>query len=111
MTGDQIEVFNILNGSEDIDRNISRRTRRHEVTLAKAHCRLDVRNVVVSQRRVNRRNRLSVDYVGTSSVNVFKDKHSLIFICSVTPWIAARWPWCVRIASGGTSGTPALCVI
>jgi len=72
-------MFNILNGPEDIDRNISRRTRRHEVTHAKAHCRLDIRNVSVSQRRVNTRNRLSVDYMGTSSVNMFKDKIGIYF--------------------------------
>ena len=46
---DQIEVFKILNGYENIDRNIfftvkeERRTRGHGVTLAKKQCRLDIR--------------------------------------------------------------------
>ena len=49
LRGDQIEVFKILNGYEDIDRNIfftvkeERRTRGHGVTLAKKQCRLDIR--------------------------------------------------------------------
>ena len=46
---DQIEVFKILNGYENIDRNIffkvkeERWTRGHGVTLAKKQCRLDIR--------------------------------------------------------------------
>ena len=46
---DQIEVFKILNGYENIDRNKflsvkeERRTRGHGVTLAKKQCRLDIR--------------------------------------------------------------------
>ena len=46
LRGDQIEVFKILNGYENIDRNIfvtvkeERRTRGHGVTLAKKQCRL-----------------------------------------------------------------------
>ena len=46
LRGDQIEVFNILNGYENIDRNIfftikeERRTRGHG---AKKQCRLDIR--------------------------------------------------------------------
>ena len=49
LRGDQIEVFKILNGYENIDRNIfftvkeERRTRGHGVTLAKKQCRLDIR--------------------------------------------------------------------
>ena len=45
---DQIEVFKIMNGYENVDRNIcsqsrkeGRRTRGHRVTLAKKQCRLD----------------------------------------------------------------------
>ena len=50
LRGDQIEVFKILNGYENIDRNIfftfkeERRTRGHGVALAKKQCRLDIRN-------------------------------------------------------------------
>ena len=49
LRGDQIEVFKILNGYENIDRNIffpikeERRTRGHGVTLAKKQRRLDIR--------------------------------------------------------------------
>ena len=59
LRGDQIEVFKILNGYENIDRNIffsvkeERRTREHGVTLAKKQCRLDIRKLSFSQRTVN----------------------------------------------------------
>ena len=49
LKGDQIEVFKILNGYENIDRNIfvtvkeERRTRGHGVTLAKKQFTLDIR--------------------------------------------------------------------
>ena len=51
LRGDQIEVFKILNGYENIDRNIfflvkeERRTRAHGITLAKKQCRLDIRKL------------------------------------------------------------------
>ena len=47
LRGDQIEVFKILNGYENIDRNVylsakeERRTRGHGITLAKKQCILD----------------------------------------------------------------------
>ena len=78
MRGDQIEVFKILNGYENIDRNIfftvkeDRRTRGHGVTLTKKQCRLDIRKF--SQTIVNEWNILSADCVGASSVNIFKNK-------------------------------------
>ena len=80
LRGDQIEVFKILNGYENIDRNIvfsvkkERRTRRHGGTLAKKQYRLDIRHFSFSQRTVNKWNRLSGDCVGASSVNIFKNK-------------------------------------
>ena len=45
---DEIEVFKILNGYENIDRSFftvkeERMTRGHGVTLAKKQCRLDIR--------------------------------------------------------------------
>ena len=52
---DQIEVFKLLNGYENIDRNVfflvkeERRTRGHGVTLAKKQCRLDIRKFSFSQ--------------------------------------------------------------
>ena len=65
-----------------IDRNIcshSRkiqcdRTRRHEVTLVKDQCRLDLRKYSFSQRTINEWNTLSTDCVTASSVNMFKNK-------------------------------------
>ena len=78
LRGDQIKVFKILNGYENIDRNIfftvkeERRTRGHGVTLAKKQCRLDIRKFSFSQRIVNEWNRFSADCVGASSVNIFK---------------------------------------
>ena len=84
LRGDQIEVFKILNGYENIDRNIfftvkeERRTRGHGVTFAKKQCRLDIRKF--SQRTVNEWNRLSADCVGASSVNnINTTKYIIIF--------------------------------
>ena len=47
LRGDQIEVFKILNGYVNIDRNMfsplrKRRTRGHGFTLAKNQCTLDI---------------------------------------------------------------------
>ena len=48
LRGDQIEVFKILNGYDNIDRNIffslkeDSGTKGHEVTLIKDRCRLDI---------------------------------------------------------------------
>ena len=48
--GDQIELFKILNGYENIYRNISfsvkdgRKTRGHGIILAKKQCTLDIKN-------------------------------------------------------------------
>ena len=80
LRGDQIAVFKIVNGYENIDRNLffsvkeERRTRGHGITLAKKQCRLHVRNFSFSQRTVNEWNRLSADCVGASSVNMFKNQ-------------------------------------
>ena len=77
LRGDQIEVFKILNGYENIDRNVfftvkeERRTRGHGVTLAKEQCRLYIRKCSFSQRTVNEWNILSADCVGASSINIF----------------------------------------
>ena len=67
LRGDQIEVFKILNGYENIDRNIffslkkDNRTRGHEVTLEKYQCTLDIRKYSFSQRTINEWNKLSTD--------------------------------------------------
>ena len=76
----QIEVFKILNGYENIYRNMffslkkDSRTRGHEVKLVKDQCRLDIRKHSFSQRTVNEWNTLSTDCVTASSVNMFKNK-------------------------------------
>ena len=66
--GDQIEVFNILNGYEYIDYNIffleikeSKIIRGHNYTLVKKQSRLDVRKYSFSQRTINVWNNLSTD--------------------------------------------------
>ena len=78
LRGDQIEVFKILNGYENINKYFftvkEERTRGHGVTLAKKQCRLDIRKFSFSQRTINEWNRLSADCVGASSVNIFKNK-------------------------------------
>ena len=80
LRGDQIEVFKILNGYENIDRNMffslkkDSRTRGHEVKLVKYQCRLDIRKHSFSQRTINEWNKLSTDCVTASSVNMFKNK-------------------------------------
>ena len=80
LRGDQIEVFKLLNGYENIDSNIffsvrdHERTRGHEATLAKEQCRLDIRKFSFSQRTINGWNRLPADCVGANSVNTFKNK-------------------------------------
>ena len=80
LRGDQIEVFKILNGYENIDRNMffslkkDSRTRGHEVKLVKDQCRLDTRKHAFSQRTINEWNKLSTDCVTASSVNMFKNK-------------------------------------
>ena len=57
--GGQIEVFNILNGYENIDSNLffeikeSKITRGHNFTLVKKQSRLDVRKFSFSQRTIN----------------------------------------------------------
>ena len=76
----KIEVFKILNGYENIDRNMffsltkDSRTRGHEVKLVKDQCRLDIRKHSFSQRTINEWNKLSTDCVTASSVNMFKNK-------------------------------------
>ena len=73
--GDQIEVFKILNGFENIDSNFffeikeSQITRGHNFTLEKKQSRLDVRKFSFSQRTINVWNKLSEECVHASSVN------------------------------------------
>ena len=72
MRGDQIEVFKILNGHENIDPNIfvkiktGKRINGHDLTLVKGRSRLDVRKYSFSQRTVNEWNKLPADFVHSS---------------------------------------------
>ena len=80
LRGDEIEVFKIVNGYEDVDRNMffklkeGSRTRGHKVALIKEQCRLDMRKYSFSQRVINEWNKLSNDCVNASSVNLFKNR-------------------------------------
>ena len=77
LRGDQIEVFKILNGYDDVDRNMffklkeGSRTRGHKAALVKEQCRLDTRKYSFSQRVINEWNKLPND---ASSVNMFKNR-------------------------------------
>ena len=81
LRGDQIEVFKILNGYENIDSNIffeikeSKITRGHNYTLVKKQSRLDVRKYSFSQRTINVWNKLSTDCVHASSVNMCQEQN------------------------------------
>ena len=80
LRGDQIEVFKIVNGYEDVDRNMffklkeGSRTRGHKAALIKEQCRLDMRKYSFSQRVINEWNKLPNDCVNASSVNMFKNR-------------------------------------
>ena len=81
LRGDQIEVFKILNGYENVDSNLfffeikeSKITRGHNFTLLKKQSRLDVRKFSFSQRTINVWNKLSEEYVHASSVNMFNNR-------------------------------------
>ena len=50
------------------------RTRGHKVKLVKDQCRLDIRKYSFSQRTVNKWNKLSMDCITASSMNVFKNR-------------------------------------
>ena len=60
LRGDQIELFKIVNGYEDVDRNMffkfkeGSRTRGHKAALVKEQCRLDMRKYSFSHRVINR---------------------------------------------------------
>ena len=80
LRGDQIEVFKIVNGYEDVDRNVFFKlkecssTRGHKAALVKEQCGLDMRKYSFSQRVINEWNKLPNDCVNASSVNMFKNR-------------------------------------
>ena len=61
--GDQIEVFEIVNGYEVVDRNVffklkeGSRTRGNKAALVKEQCRLDMRKYFFSQGVINEWNK------------------------------------------------------
>ena len=63
LRGDQIEVFKIVNGYEDVDRNMFFKLKEGSRT------RLDMRKYSFSQRVINEWNKLPNDCVNASSVN------------------------------------------
>ena len=80
INGDQIEVFKILNGYENIDSNTffeikeSKITREHNFMLVEKQSRLDVRKFSFPKRTINVWNKLSTECVHASSVNMFNNK-------------------------------------
>ena len=74
LRGDHIEVFKILNGYENIDRNMffSLKKASRQIKLVKDQCRLDIKKYSFSQRTINEWNKLSTDCVTASSVHMFK---------------------------------------
>ena len=71
-------MFKILNGYEDVNRNMffklkeGSRTRENKAALVKEQCRLDTRKYSFSQR--NEWNKLPNGCVNASSVNMFKNR-------------------------------------
>ena len=86
LRGDQIEIFKIVNGYEDVDRYMffklkeGSRTRGHKAALVKEQCRLDMRKYSFSQRVINDWNKLPNDCVNASSVNMFKNRIDIYLI-------------------------------
>ena len=76
LRGNQIEVFKIVNGYEDVDRNMffklkeGSRTRGNKAALVKEQCRLDMRKYSFSQRVINEWNKLPNDCVNASGLNM-----------------------------------------
>ena len=72
LRGDQMEVFKILNGYEDIDSNIFFKLKEDSMTRGHnaAYSRLDTRKYSFSLRTINNWNKLSHDCVNASSVIV-----------------------------------------
>ena len=73
-------MFKILNGYENVDRNMffklkeGSRTRGHKAALVKEQCRLDMRQYSFSQKVMIEWNKLPNDCFNASSVNMFKNR-------------------------------------
>ena len=85
LRGDQIEVFKIVNGYEDVDRNMffklkeGSRTRGHKAALVKEQCRLGMRKYSFSQRVINEWNKFP-NRGNASSVNMLKNRIDIYLI-------------------------------
>ena len=83
-------MFKIVNGYEDVNRNMffklkeGSRTRGHKAV--KEQCRLDMRKYSFSQRVINEWNKLPNDCVNASSVNMFKNRIDRYVI-----WVGYTW--------------------
>ena len=111
LRGEQIEVFKIVNGYEDVDRNMffklkeGSRTRGHKAALVNEQCRLDMRKYSFSQRVINKWNKLPNNCVNASSVNMFKnridrlyDKSGLHIDDKIVGFSISQWlPWPLAI--------------
>ena len=86
LRGDQTEVFKIVNGYEDVDRNMffkleeGNRPRGQKAALVNEQCRLDMRKYSFSQRVINEWNKLPNDCLNASRVNMFKNRIDRYFI-------------------------------
>ena len=84
--GDQIEVFKIMHGYEELNKDMFFRikndsiTRGHSIALVKSHSRLDIRKYTFSQRVVNGWNKLPEECINATSVNMFKNKIDQYFL-------------------------------
>ena len=76
---DQIEVFKIVIGYEDVDGNMffklkeGSRTRGHKAALVKEQCSLDMIKYSFSQRVINEWNKLPNACVNATNVNILKN--------------------------------------
>ena len=79
-------MFKIVNGYEDVDRNIffkfkeSSRTRGNKAVLVKEQCRLDMRKYSFSHRVINEWNKLPNVCINASSVNLFTNRNDIYLI-------------------------------
>ena len=73
-------MFKIVNGYEDVDRNMffklkkGGRTKGNKTALAKEQCMLDMRKYSFSQRVITEWNKLPNYCVNASRVNMFKNR-------------------------------------
>ena len=77
LRGDQVEVFKILIGYENIDRNmffLLKKDRGHQVKLLEDRCRLDIWKYSFSHRTIHEWNKLSTGCVTASDVNMLTNK-------------------------------------